>query len=228
MRASRVPRIAAIFLMMVLALLAGGAGQIKAEVIFSNFGPGDSYDLNHGATIGLAGGTYIDTAVTFTPIGNSFTLDRIELAVGLANPAGQGFGPNLLDVALTTSVGGFPGSVLEMFHFVDAMGPFTSWNAPLIADSALHPLLSEGTQYWLVASAPDPGTTAAWNWNTTGDLGAHAQRVNGGSWFFVTPSRGAFRVSGTAVPEPSTFPLLSLGAVALLGYALRQKRIKLR
>jgi hypothetical protein len=88
------------------------------------------------------GGPHIDTAVAFAPIGSSFTLDRIELAVNLLS------GLNVLDVALTTSVGGFPGAVLETFHFVDAMGPFGLLNPPLIADSVLHSILSEGTQYW--------------------------------------------------------------------------------
>lgn len=212
----------AVISMMVLALLVSGAGQVKAGVIFNNFGPGDSYDVNRGVTIGLAGGIggpHIDTAVAFAPIGNSFTLDGIELAINL------GSGLNLLDVALTTSVGGFPGAVLETFRFVNAMGPLGFLNPPLIADSVLHSLLSEGTQYWVVASAPDLSTSAAWNLNTTSDPGPQAQREDSGPWFLVSPPRGAFRVSGTAIPEPSTFTLLGLGVLGLLGYALRRKRI---
>jgi hypothetical protein len=214
--------------MMVLALLVGGAGQAKAGIIFNNFGPGDSYDVNRGVTVGLAGGIggHIDTtAVAFIPIGNSFALDRIELAMSLVNPGGLGFGPNLLDVALTTSVGGFPGAVLETFHFANAMGPLGFLNPPLIADSFLHSLLSEGTQYWVVASAPDLSTSAAWNLNTTNDPGPQAQQEDGGPWFLVSPPRGTFRVSGTAIREPSTFTLLGLGVLGLLGYALRRKRI---
>ena len=126
---------------------------------------------------GGIGGPHIDTAVPFAPIGSSFALDRVELAVNLLS------GLNVLDVALTTSVGGFPGAVLETFHFVDAMGPFGLLNPPLIADSVLHSILSEGTQYWLVASAPDLSTSAAWNLNTTNDPGLQAQREDGEPWF---------------------------------------------
>jgi hypothetical protein len=203
-----------VFSIVNLALSLGATGQVKAVVIFNNFGSGDSYDVNHGATTGLAGGIgglHIDTAVVFAPVGRDFTLDRIELAIDL------GSGPNLLDVALTTSVGGLPGASIETFHFANAMGPFGFLNPPLIADSILHSVLSEGTQYWLVASAPDLRTSAAWNWNSTGDLGSDAQRQDGGPWFLVTQPHGAFRVNATVIPEPSTLTLLSLG---VLGCAL--------
>src|SRR5262249_50724137 len=123
------------------ALLAGSAGPTRADVIFNNFGPYDSYDPQSGFLVGTS--LSVQEAMAFTPLGGSFTFDRLEIALGLSR------GPNLIDVSLTTSVDGAPGQILESFRFVNAMGPFGLLNDPLVADSVLHPLLSEGEQYWI-------------------------------------------------------------------------------
>jgi hypothetical protein len=211
------------------AALLGGAGVGRADVIVNNFGPGDSYDISQGWQVGTSpvGGPVLEQAVAFTPAGASFMLDRIEVAL---SQSGFSTGPNLIEVALTTSSGGVPGTVLETFRFVDAMGPFGRFNPPLAADSVLHPLLLEGEQYWLVASVPQPTTLADWNLASPIDLGRRAFREVGGSWQVADANvRGAFRVSGTPsggaeVPEPAALTLLGSGVLGLLGYAWRRKR----
>ena len=59
----------------------------------------------------------------------------------------------------------------------------------MVADSALHPLLSAGAQYWVTASASDL-TDVAWNLNSTNDIGPHAQSQNGGPFNIVPGTRG--------------------------------------
>jgi hypothetical protein len=201
------------------AVLAGGAGPGRADIIFDNFEPGDKYITESGRAVGFASPIGVfEVATAFTVAGGSFTLDQITLAVSL-----QG-GLNLLDVAIAASDGGLPGAVLETFHFDGAMGPLGSDNPPLVAGSVLHPLLTEGSQYWVIASASG-ATTAVWNFNSTGGTGPTATREDGGVWSLddVQPLQGALRVSGTpaagpdppAVPGPSSLALLVAGAVSL-------------
>jgi hypothetical protein len=194
---------------------------VRADVIFNNFGPGDTYLTESGRVVGAAGptGDVQDVATAFTVADGNFTLDQITLAVSLQS------GLNQLDVTLAASDGGgLPGTTLETFHFANAMGPLGSNNPPLVANSTLHPLLSEGMRYWVIASASG-ATSAAWNFNSTGGIGLTAGRTNGGPWSLdnVQPLQGALRVSGTpgpgpeppAVPEPSALALLAAGTLGV-------------
>jgi hypothetical protein len=195
------------------------ASPILAGTIFSNFGPGDSFDPG-GQTLSVGSpiGEDDDQGSAFTPSSNLF-LTRIELAVGLAS------GPNLLDVWLMSDSGGQPNTIIESFHLVDAMGPFAGSRPLVSADSILHPLLSAGIQYWLIADTPGPDELAAWNFNSIGDIGPNAFQVNSGGWFVGTGLRDAFRVSGSSsIPEPNTLLLVLLGGAMAGAAAFGPKR----
>jgi len=188
------------------------AWPVQAGVIVNTFGPGDTYMTGSGWTIGMSPDMYIQ-GDAFTP-GSTVALGKIELAVGLVS------GSNELDVWLMSDAAGQPNAIIESFHFSGAMGSFGDWNPPLSADSVLHPVLTGGTQYWLIASAPEAGTWAAWNQNTIGALGLHAQRSSADPSWDVNQddTLGAFRISSleTGIPEPGTLYLLVSG-LALLG-----------
>ena len=192
--------------------ICAAAWPVQAGVIVNTFGPGDSYSVGAGYTIGLSPDMFVQ-GDAFTP-GSTVTLGKIELAVGLVS------GSNELDVWLMSDAVGQPDAIIESFHFSGAMGAFGNLNPLLSANSTLHPVLTGGTQYWLIASAPEAGTWAAWNENTIGALGLHAERSSAGPSWDVHPDQtlGVFRVSSleTGIPEPGTLYLLVSG-LALLG-----------
>jgi hypothetical protein len=124
-----------------LLLLAEAA---YADVIFSNFGPGDTfsstlYDV-WGSMRFISGGTFLpdrDMAMPLIAGGGNFTFDRAELAVRLLVT----LTPNELDALLLADGGGVPGALVETIHLT---GIVPGSPGILTADSALHPLLIAG------------------------------------------------------------------------------------
>ena len=142
--------------------------QSKADTIFNSFLPGDTYSLDSGFTIGagsaVGGGVVrVDQGDAFKPIGTSYSVDNIVVPIGMSC-----CGPSILDLWLMSDVGGMPGAIIESFHLVDALLPVDFMHhAPIVASSMLHPVLLEGTSYWLIASAP---TNVSATWFTGGLL----------------------------------------------------------
>jgi hypothetical protein len=198
------------------------AAPARADAIFSNLGIGDSYVEASGWTIGGAESpTNIDSdqGSPFTPFGD-FVLDSIEVAFTWAG------GTNAGDIWLMSDVNAAPGDILETFHFTNLPDFGSTTNALATGVSTLRPLLLEGNQYWVVASASGDAVMV-FNFNTTGDFGL-AGRANGGPWVSNSSfDAGAFRVNGTpavtAVPEPTSILLLGTGALALIRKRARRR-----
>jgi hypothetical protein len=183
----------------------------RADIIFNNFGPGDSYQHFSGQSVG--GFFHQDAGDRFAPVGNNYTLDRVTLALSVGGPYGA-------DILFMTSVNGLPGSVIESWH-VPPTPPFVGSLPLTVLDSVLHPLLREDVAYYIVASVPVGQTSSGiWFNNSVGDHGPLAIRQRGGSWFVINDAlgRGALRVEGEPVPEPSTVALVALGGLILAGW----------
>jgi hypothetical protein len=208
-------------------LLISPRAALASTIVFSNFGPLNSYYTNGftGWTVSSTtsgAGSEVDTAMGFTP-GATYTLDSVALAAGYISGL-----PNELDVSLQTDASGPSGVVLESWTFTN-LASLSSGSQLLSAASVLNPTLSSGSLYWLVAEVPESGTTlSAWNFNSIGDLGPGAQNVDDGGWEgFPTTDRGAFEIDGTAsssaVPEPASLVLLGTGLLATVSRFRRRR-----
>jgi hypothetical protein len=196
----------------------GAATALPAEIIFSDLGPGGSYQSSSGWTIyGTTAPTKTDRASSFVPAGN-YTLDSIQAAFTWS------FGFNTGDMYLMSDNGGVPGTILESFHFNNLPHFGVSPTALTTGVSTLHPLLSAGVRYWVATSANDD-SFLSFNWNNTGYMGV-ASRDNGGAWGMSPDlTAGAFLVTATPVPEPTGFALAGLAAT-LAGFWFAQRRVR--
>jgi hypothetical protein len=213
-----------------LALLAtlGFAGNLAADTIYSNLGPGLTY--SGGSAIRAASGSAVVSpglaaATPFVvPTGSDFSLTEIDLAIGAASAAPA-------TVELRDNAGGAPGTVI------------TSWtmNFPgLFSTSAIVPAqaitgitgitLDAGATYWVAVFPGSPATDTWWYHNTTGQTNIKASLfIGSGGWSNTFNANVAFGVFGTPqdatpVPDPATLVTLGAGLLGLLGTRARRRR----
>jgi len=205
-----------------LAAASSAGAQI---VVFDNFGAGNAYNIALGWAEGTVSGTDYFQGAQFSPSASG-TLDKIELALSLDS------GTNSAKVYLVGDSSGQPntGDVLESWT-TTSMGQFGNNNPPLVFPSVAHPMLSNGTPYWIYVDATghNPPTSAVWNFNNTGGNGNHAMSTNSGAtWYvFSNVTQGAFRVTvqgpGGATPVPAA-PVVSAIGAAVYGVCFFRKR----
>jgi hypothetical protein len=203
-----------------MGLFLAAAGRAQAdEVVFSNFGPGMTFNTASGGIISgsnVFGGRVV--AHSFIP-SMDFTFSNAQLAMGIIS------GPNVLQVVLMTSSGGFPGSIVESITLMNAVAPISSPGI-VTATSTLRPPLNSATQYWLVAFAPEDDSSLAWMFalnDFSGLFRANSTHSLTGPWPEFGTSDHAFQIVGTPVPEPAT--MLLVGPVLLI-MALKRRRSK--
>jgi hypothetical protein len=211
------------------------ATPARADVIFSDFGPGDTY-LSDGYYVFFAsgpGGGRSEAAGHFET-GSSVFDDIVFEGAFLAGPF-QSLGEGSVSFSLHSDNGGVPGdSIANSGYFaIDPKGSILTWT--LDPSVTLNP----NTDYWFSAQGDFVG--ADWAKNNQGATGAAFQSASfggghppsGGSfspWAFHTDTAApAFRVSGSVVspavvPEPGTVAFSTMLSCSLLGLMVRAKR----
>jgi hypothetical protein len=213
-------------ILMAIVALAGATSSFAAQIVFSNLiQPGDQYGPD-GVGLGAipVPGTFIQYATKFTPSVTS-KLSNFQLPLGLIS------GPNNIDVFLMADAAGSPAGVIEMFHHLLNLPPAFGGLIPLsTVTSATNPVLSAGTQYWVVAPGGTSTTFAQWALTLFAgdptDGGATKVIQNGidSGWVVGPGTRtGALRVSGDAVPEPGSVSLIIIGFATIAVVALRRR-----
>src|SRR4051794_12819630 len=124
-----------------LVLIAIVSSTCGAATIFSNFGPGQSF--NEFPAIGIAGSDAPllgrnSLATSFSPSASA-TLDRIDLAIR------SNGGTPTFTIEIADDSAGIPGTILETF----SLSGIPSTTTIESVTSATHPLLSSGATYWV-------------------------------------------------------------------------------
>jgi len=187
----------------------------SADVLFSNFGPDDTYDLTFGWTLsygGPLGGDVYEDAVAFTVTGGDYWFDSAEVAVN------NFFGPDIVYFNLHADADGVPGDVLDSTSATGTTPP-GEHNPPMLADFGGDTLLLEGRTYWLALRTEETDALLSWAFNIMDDFGLRAWQLNNGPWHPVygdpntDSERGVFRINGTLVPAPGAISLLGVTGV---------------
>jgi hypothetical protein len=117
-----------------------------------------------------------------------------SVAVALSVNSGQ----NGAVLQLVDDNGGVPSTTVLETWTLRHLRPFSAGTfTPESVRSILHPVLSAGTKYWLVAKGVAGTTLDTWSWNNVGVGGALLSLNNGSTW--MTPgagTAGAFKVVG--------------------------------
>jgi hypothetical protein len=188
---------------------------IASEIIYSTFGPGQSYSQESGWPVGTLPFPFdetqkMETAVSFTP-SQSYTFESIDVAALLDSFSAS----NQFSVSLARDSGSnLPGAILEAFSFTG----LADVPAVYSSSSVLHPQLTAGERYWLVMSSDNLLDIYLTWFEADPFLDGEIAYKNAlyTDWVYGYDAMPAFEVLGTtAVAEPSSMLLLGFSLLAL-------------
>jgi PEP-CTERM motif len=193
-----------------------------ADVVFSTFGPGNSYECCVGGTIGgsTSGPGFISQANEFTSSGN-FDVSQIDLGLAFVS------GTNSAVVSLWTESGGLQDTELGSWN-VSSLPDFGSTSNTVTSITGISGIsLASGLNYFLQVDAGASDTWDAWNWNTIGATGLVVYDTGSGWASNNNATLYAFDVvSASVVPEPGTLALVGASVLGLAGLRRRRPRVR--
>jgi hypothetical protein len=186
---------------------------LRAEVVFSNLGPSDTFSDSIGYSIG---GQHVAGRFTVGP--QNYLLSSAEMALTDDNG-----GANSFSIYVRTDDGGLPGIALADSS-VSGVPPYPPTLVTVDFSSSSLQLLA-GTTYWLTSEGlvEPTGGTGGWWANSVGQTG-NVARVGSQWMYFPNESSTAFRITGTAIPEPGTILLASIAVFGAFAHRSHRTR----
>ncbi|MGC4043420.1 MAG: hypothetical protein QM758_06415 [Armatimonas sp.] len=192
----------------------------QADEVYSNFGPGDTFNISTGWTVSTAGspvGGNFSVAGMFTASQN-FTLTSFDIAAFHVS------GLNSYLFSIVADNAGLPTGASLFSTSGSLAGP-----ASVNSYSATGSLLA-GNTYWLVMQPGGNDTWGAWNWNTTGATGFANSGNGGATWGANGSTSPTFRINGRPTGRTPLTPEMPAGVqaipvlLAVGGMALYQRK----
>lgn len=192
------------------------ADSVRSDIVYSTFGQNDSYDAA-GAVLAVGTPGNIEQAPEFFVSGSDYRLESVEIAISFVQNLG---GANEITLSVFDSVNGLPGNVLDS-STVQGLPPIANSSITSFQFSG-NAVLSENEVYFLAAQGSN--SVFGWHYNDIGLVGDRARRQGGGAWTFNNNvNQNAFRVNGSAIPEPNS---LLVFAFAAIGVGLNRRRLR--
>jgi len=180
---------------LILAGLVPGARRLQADVIYTNFGTGDTYSAGSGLIVTNDNQAWSSLAVAFTPLAN-YNLTSIEFVATELIPDDTG-----AMIGIFADNNGQPGGApLESFA-LGPLGMFGNTAPVMTVTSILQPLLFADTQYWIGMQGP-AGGFIVWNQNLTLADG-YSQTDGSGNWSTSNADQGVLEIDGSLSPDQS-------------------------
>ncbi|HEY4089233.1 MAG TPA: hypothetical protein VGM43_25060 [Bryobacteraceae bacterium] len=179
-------------------------GALQADVIYTNFGDGDSFLAGSGLIVTRDGAAWSSVAISFVPAA-SYSLSSIEFGASALMPGSAG-----ASLAVFADDDGHPDSTpLETIALDGLLSSFGDPSPLLKVKSSVHPLLEAGQTYWIGMNAA-AGGLAVWNQTTALTTGFSATDGEG-NWSTRSDVQGAVQLKGelvfeTPLPVPDPIP----------------------